>query len=340
MIKVLIVDDSAVVRQVFQRELSKHSDIQVVGAAPDPYVAREMIAQHRPDVLTLDIEMPRMDGLTFLRKLMASYPLPTIIVSSLSQQGSQVALDALEAGAVEVLAKPTAAYSVGDLAFDLAPRVRAAAVARVARKLPVATSPVRQSLAQTTNKLIAIGASTGGTQQLDYLLQQLPSNAPGILIVQHMPEHFTKSFAERLDSRCQVSVFEATDGQSVLPGQVLIAPGNQHMQLKRDGGRYIVRLKDGPRVSGHKPSVDVLFNSVAEQAGANAVGVIMTGMGRDGADGMKRMHEAGAYTIAEDEASCVVFGMPKQAIETGGVNEVAALDRIAASMLSHCQSIG
>lgn len=334
MIKVLVVDDSAVVRQVFQQELSKHSDIKVVGTAPDPYVARDLITQLQPDVLTLDIEMPRMDGLTFLRKLMEYHPLPTIIISSLTASGSQMALDSLEAGAVEVLAKPTAAYSVGALASDLATKVRAASLAKVTRRT-VALKPTGScALAKTTNGIIAIGASTGGTQQLDFVLRQMPPNAPGIVIVQHMPEHFTKSFAERLNANCQIRVFEATDGQSVLSGQALIAPGNHHMQLKREGGRYVVRIKDGPRVSGHKPSVDVLFRSVAENAGANAVGVIMTGMGRDGADGMLLMHQKGAYTIAEDEASCVVFGMPKQAIEAGGVDEVAPLSAIASSVLT------
>lgn len=334
MIRVLIIDDSAIVRQVLRRELSKFPDIEVVGAAPDPYVARELIAQLRPDVLTLDIEMPRMDGLTFLRKLMASFPIPTIVVSSLSQQGSQVALDALEAGAVDVLAKASSAYSVGDLANDLVPRLRAAAVVKVTKRLPTPQLVQHMALPSTTHRVIAIGASTGGAQQLDFLLRQLPANSPGVLIVQHMPEHFTKSFADRLNERCQVTVSESVEGQAVLPGHVLIAPGNRHMQLRRDGGRYLVTLKDGPRVSGHRPSVDVLFNSVAQYAGANATGVIMTGMGRDGADGLKRMHDAGAFTVAEDEASCIVFGMPKQAIEAGGVDRVVSLEAIIPTILT------
>ncbi len=337
-IRVLVVDDSAVVRKVFSEELSHEQDIQVVATAPDPYVARDKIVTLKPDVVTLDIEMPRMDGLTFLRKLMKYYPLPVIIVSSLTKEGGALALEAMEIGAVDVISKPGEAYSVGDMSTQLAEKIRAAAHVNMAQRAQmVATQAVtpqaKLSLSKTTNKIIAIGASTGGTEALKEVLVQLPPNTPGIMIVQHMPAKFTTTFAERLDSLCQIRVKEAVDGDSVVPGTALLAPGNFHMMMRRSGARYYVNIKSGPLVCYQRPAVDVLFNSVAAYGGANAVGVILTGMGKDGAQGMLKMKEAGAKTIAQDEASCVVFGMPKEAIEAGGVDEVIPLKKIPAAIL-------
>ncbi|MCX7934152.1 MAG: chemotaxis response regulator protein-glutamate methylesterase [Planctomycetota bacterium] len=334
-IKVLVVDDSAVVRQILQRELARDPEIEVIGAAPDPYVARDLIVQLKPDVITLDMEMPRMDGLTFLRKLMHYHPLPVVVVSSLTPSGSSLALDALQAGAVEVLCKPGSAFAVGDLAIELADKIKAAARARLTAAAATAPPPAapRLALAKTTNKVIAIGASTGGTQALQEVLTAFPPNAPGTVIVQHMPEKFTRSFAERLNALCAIEVKEAEDGDSVTPGRALIAPGNRHMLVRRSGARYYVEVRDGPLVSRHRPSVDVLFKSVAAHVGPNAVAAILTGMGADGADGLKAMREAGAHTIAQDEASCVVFGMPKEAILRGGAAEVRPLREIAAALL-------
>jgi two-component system chemotaxis response regulator CheB len=334
-IKVLVVDDSAIVRKIFSEELAGEPDIEVVGTAPDPYVARDKIVQLKPDVVTLDIEMPRMDGLTFLGKLMKHYPLPVIIVSSLTAKGSQMALEAVELGAVEVLAKPGGAYSVGDMGIQLKEKIRAASRVKplpsrktlAAGPLPVAR--VSLALSQTTQKIIALGASTGGTEALKEILIQFPPNIPGIVIVQHMPAQFTKAFAERLNGLCAITVKEAREGDSVLNGQALIAPGNFHMVLRRSGARYFVNVKDGPMVHHQRPAVDVLFNSVAQYAGANAVGVICTGMGADGAQGLLRMKEAGARTMAQDEASCVVFGMPKEAIKLGAADQVVPLGEIS-----------
>lgn len=338
--RVLVVDDSSVVRQVFTRELGRDPEIEVVGAAPDPYVARDMIVELRPDVLTLDIEMPRMDGLTFLRKLMHYYPLPVVIVSSLTPRGGELALEAMDAGAVEVMCKPDASYAVGDLAVELADRVKAAACVRVNKRAQPAArkQPTRLSLSKTTNKILAIGASTGGTQALQQVLTAMPANAPGIVIVQHMPEHFTRSFAERLDQLCAISVKEAENGDSVVPGKALIAPGNYHMVLRRSGANYFVEVKSGPLVNRHRPSVDVLFRSVARYVGPNAVGAILTGMGSDGAKGLLEMKSQGAATIAQDEASCVVFGMPREAIALGAADRVVSLDRIAHTLLELAQS--
>ncbi len=331
-IKVLIVDDSAIVRKIFSDHLSKEADFEVVGAAPDPFVARDKIVRLKPDVVLLDIEMPRMDGLTFLKKLMHYYPLPVIIVSSLTPKGSKMALDAIEYGAVEVLSKPGGPYSVGDMTLQLKEKIRAAARVRIERvrnklsDLPI--EPPIKILSETTQKLIAVGASTGGTEALKEVLVRLPSNIPGILIVQHMPAQFTKAFAERLNGLCQIEVREARDGDSVLNGQALIAPGNFHMILKRSGAKYYVNVKDGPMVHHQRPAVDVLFNSVAQYAGGNAIGVILTGMGSDGAQGMLKMKEAGARTIAQDEESCVVFGMPKEAIKLNAVDRIVPLEKI------------
>ncbi len=340
-IKVLVVDDSAIVRKVFSEELSKEKDIEIIGTAPDPYIARDKIVLLKPDVITLDIEMPRMDGLTFLKKLMHFAPMPVIIVSSLSTKGSAIALEALSCGALEVISKPNVAYSVGDLSIQLADKIRAVAKIKVAtpKKLTGIGPPVKakmgsSALLETTNKIIAIGASTGGTEALREVLIRMPRNSPGILVVQHMPAKFTTSFAERLDSLCEMKVNEASDGDTVVNGQVLIAPGNFHMLLKRSGARYYVNVKTGPMVHHQRPAADVLFKSVAKYAGANALGIILTGMGSDGAAGMLCMKEAGAKNIAQDEQSCVVFGMPKEAIKTGAVSRVASLTNIAQTALN------
>lgn len=339
-IKVLIVDDSAIVRKIFSQELSKHDDIEVIGTAPDPYVARDKIVKLKPDVITLDIEMPRMDGLSFLRKLMKYYPIPTIIVSSLTPANSEMALEAVECGAIEVLAKPGGSYSVGDMSVQLIEKIRAAAQARI---LPPVTErsaveknameDYSRALKRTTHKVIAMGASTGGTEALKSVLMEMPPNSPGIVIVQHMPPRFTTAFANRLNTLCQIEVREAKNGDTVLPGLALIAPGNYHMVLLRTGGTYSVEIKNGPLVCHQRPAVDVLFHSVARYAGANALGVIMTGMGRDGAKGMTEMRQAGARTIAQDEASCVVFGMPKEAIRAGAVEHVVSLEEIPRTVL-------
>ncbi len=336
MIKVLVVDDSAVVRRIFCQELDKDSEIEVVGAAPDPYVARDMILDLRPDVLTLDIEMPRMDGITFLRKLMRHHPLPVVVVSSLTAKGGELAMEAAAAGAVEVMCKPGAAYTVGGMAADLRDKLKAAAAANVQQlqQDDVSDSPHDlPALTRTTNQILAIGSSTGGTVAIEKILTTLPANTPGTVIAQHMPALFTNSFAERLNGICRMEVREACEGDSVSPGVALVAPGNKHLLLRRSGARYYVNVKDGPKVCQQRPSVDVMFRSVARAAGKNAVGVILTGMGKDGARGMLEMKEAGARTLAQSEASCVVFGMPKAAIELGGVDEVIGLHRMSRAIL-------
>jgi len=332
-IRVLVVDDSAIVRKIITEVLSREPDLEVVGTAPDPYVARDKIVHNRPDVITLDVEMPRMDGLTFLKKLMHYHPLPVIIVSSLTPKGGALALQALELGAVEVLAKPGGSFSVGDLGAELVQKIRVAAHVRFSPRRTSEDSPPTPPsrltpLAVTSEKIIAIGASTGGTEAIKEILIRLPQNTPGTVIVQHMPPKFTTSFAERLNQLCAMEVKEAEDGDSVVTGRVLLAPGNFHMLLKRSGARYYVQVKNGPPVHHQRPSVDVLFNSAALTAGPNAVGVILTGMGADGAEGLLAMKERGAYTIAQDESSCVVFGMPKEAIKRGAVQKVLPLSRI------------
>jgi len=338
-IRVLVVDDSAVVRKVFSEMLSRERGIEVIGTAPDPYVARDKIVKLKPDVVTLDIEMPRMDGLTFLKKLMKYYPLPVIIVSSLTQKGSALAMEALSAGALEVISKPSAAYSVGDMSVQLADKIRAVAHVDLRGRIPApqAPTPVPErpapSLSQTTGKVIAIGASTGGTEAIRTVIQAIPPNAPGIVIVQHMPAKFTASFAERLNSLGQIRVKEAENGDSVVNGQALLAPGNYHMLLRRSGARYYVEVKTGPLVHHQRPAVDVLFRSVSKAAGANAVGILMTGMGADGAAGLLEMKQAGAVTIAQNEESCVVFGMPKEAIKKNAVDKGVPLDDIARTAL-------
>lgn len=339
-IRVLVVDDSALVRRILARELEAAGDIEVVASAPDPYVARDLIVQKKPDVLTLDIEMPRMDGITFLRKLMRYHPMPVVVVSSLTPAGSALALEAIDAGALDVLAKPGPSYSVGDMGTELVQRVREAAGAVVRRRteVPAFTPVKRLALAETTNKIIAIGASIGGTTALQQVLSQLPVTSPGVIVAQHMPEAFTAAFAARLRETCAVDVMEARNGDRVIPGRVLVAPGGHHMVLRRTGATYHVEVRSGPLVSGHRLSIDVLFKSVARYAGSNAVGVIMTGMGHDGAKGLLEMHEAGAHTLAQDESSSVVFGMAKEAIALGAVSEVVSLGRLAERTLAALSS--
>ena len=339
-IRVLVVDDSALVRKVFSQELSKEKGIRVIGTAPDPYIARDKIVRLKPDVVTLDIEMPRMDGLTFLQKLMQHYPLPVIVVSSLTEKGGKLAMEALSLGALEVMSKPSGSFSVGDMTVQLANKIRAIAKVKVAKRDVMNQPPtqpesrvISKSLQKTTNKIIAIGASTGGTEAIKEVLTQMPPSTPGIVVVQHMPPKFTASFAERLDGICQITVREAEDGDRIIPGKALIAPGNYHMVLRRSGAHYYVRIKDGPMVHHQRPAVDVLFKSVAEYAGGNAVGVLLTGMGVDGAEGLLMMKHSGARTIAQDEKSCVVFGMPKEAIKLGATEKVAPLRMIASLVL-------
>lgn len=336
MIRVLVVDDSALVRKVLSEELSRFADIEVVGTAPDPYVAREKLLTLNPDVITLDIEMPRMDGLSFLAALMAHRPTPVVIVSSVAEAHSEIAMRALALGAVEVVSKPGSAYSVPEVATTLVRAIRAAAQAKVRALAPPPERVTREPIFETTNRIIAIGASTGGTIAIERVLRGLPAQSPGIVIVQHMPQYFTKAFADRLNGISAMDVREACDGDVVLPGLALIAPGNSHMLLRRDGARYVVQVKDGPRVHHQRPAVDVLFHSVARCAGEYAVGALLTGMGVDGARGLVAMKEAGAHTIAQDEASCVVFGMPGEAIGMGGASEVLPLDSIAGALLDAC----
>lgn len=339
MIRVLVVDDSALVRKVLSRELSRAPDIEVVGSAVDPYVAREKIAALRPDVLTLDLEMPRMDGLSFLETLMRHHPMPVVVVSSVAPRNSEAALKALRLGAVDVISKPGSAFSAPDIAGALVRAVRGAAAATVARRNEEAPAAVvgpaatPLSVLRGTHRILAIGASTGGTRAVEDVLCALPADTPGTLIVQHMPEYFTASFAERLDGRSAMRVREARDGDAVVPGAALVAPGGYHMVLERSGARYQVRLRQSPPVHFQRPSVDVLFHSVAGSAGRNACGALLTGMGADGAAGLLAMREAGAHTVAQDEATCVVFGMPKEAIRLGAAAEVRPLPEVASAVM-------
>jgi len=340
-IRVLVVDDSAVVRKVLSESLSRYPDIEVVGTAMDPYVARERIVELEPDVLTLDVEMPRMDGLSFLEKLMRHRPMPVVVVSTITPAQSEAAVRALALGAVEVVSKPGSAYSVPEVGVRLVHAIRAAAQSRPARaatpprgmprvpESPTAAAASILSRVQTTHRLLAIGASTGGTRAIERVLAELPATTPGTVIVQHMPAGFTTSFARRLDQLCAMEVREARDGDAIVPGVALVAPGNYHMIVQRSGASLQVRIKDGPQVHHQRPAVDVLFNSIARTMGRNAVGVLLTGMGADGARGMLAMREAGAHTIAQDEQSCVVFGMPREAVALGAACEVLPLDRIA-----------
>ena len=340
-IKVLIIDDSALVRKVLAETINSTIDITVVGTAANPFIGRDMIVQFKPDVLLLDIEMPKMDGLTFLEKLMTHYPMPVIIVSSLGDSGGEVALRAMELGALEVLKKPGASYSIIEMKEQLIDKIRAAAKVTIFPKLQKKSIDKKikknNSMIKTTNKVVAIGASTGGTVALTELLTKLPANIPPILIVQHMPEGFTYKFAERLNSLCKFEVKEAKHGDYVLSGRVLLAPGNKHMIIKRDGANYYVELKEGPLVFHQRPAVEVLFCSMATYVGKNAVGIILTGMGKDGADGLLEMKKNGAYTIAQDEKSCIVFGMPKEAIALGGVDEIYPLSDIPFAIMKHIE---
>jgi two-component system chemotaxis response regulator CheB len=343
-IRVLIIDDSAVVRQALSDIIASDPALTVIATAPDPLIARDKIRRERPDVITLDVEMPRMDGVTFLKELMAEDPIPVVMCSSLTEKGAEITMRALQYGAVEIINKPRlgAKQFLEESRVQICDAVKAAARARV-RKLATLTidpepkltadvildRPRFEETFRTTEKVVAVGASTGGTEALRVFLQALPYDAPGIVIVQHMPQGFTAAFARRLDGICRVDVKEAADNDTVLPGRALIAPGNQHMLLKRSGARYYVQIKDGPLVSRHRPSVDVLFRSVARYAGLNAIGVIMTGMGDDGARGMLEMKQAKAVNLAQDEESCIVFGMPQEAIKQGGVDKVLPLERLA-----------
>lgn len=356
-IKVMIVDDSAVVRQVLSATLGEDRAIEVIGAVVDPLFALERMKACWPDVIVLDVEMPRMDGITFLRKIMAERPTPVVICSTLTEKGSETALQALSAGAVCVVSKPKIGLKqfLTDSSDDLVSAVKVAARAKVRRLMAASQSiavptapklsadailPPGTAMAQTTETVVAIGTSTGGTQALEAVLRALPRVCPGIVVVQHMPEKFTGAFAQRLDTVCEVEVREARQGDRVVPGRVLIAPGGRHMLLKRSGAQYVVDVVDGPPVSRHRPSVDVLFRSVARFAGRNAVGIIMTGMGDDGARGMKEMHDAGAWTVAQDEATCVVYGMPKEAVKLGAVDRILPLQDIPSAILGRISRKG
>jgi len=336
-IRVLIIDDSPIVQQVFSKELSADPEIQIVGVASDPYEGRDRIIEFKPDVITLDVEMPRMDGLTFLGKLMQYYPLPVIVVSSMTPKGGEKALEAFDLGAVDVLCKPGPDLSLADMSVELIDKIKSAARIRVEKpKSETPFADIRPKPLRGTgdySKVVAIGISTGGVQALQKVLPLMPENAPGMVIVQHMPAHFTHSFANRLNGCCAVEVREAQNGDAVTTGRVLIAPGNLHMLLQKSLQGFEVRIKEGPLVCRHRPSVEVLFKSVASHAGPDAVGVIMTGMGDDGADGLSEMKRAGATTIAQDEDSCAVFGMPREAIKRNAVDYVVPLERIPYAIL-------
>jgi two-component system chemotaxis response regulator CheB len=355
-IKVLIIDDSALIRSLLTEIINKQPDMEVVGTAPDPLVAREKIKALNPDVLTLDVEMPKMDGLAFLERLMRLRPMPVVMVSSLTEKSSSITLHALELGAFDFVTKPKIDIRNGlqEYAEELTDKIRGAAKARLNR--PAVRSGTNLQVQQknsadvvlaaehhtfsTTEKIILVGASTGGTEALKVFLVDMPADCPGILITQHMPEAFTKTFAKRLDGLCKIAVKEAEHGERVLPGHAYLAPGNRHLLLKRSGANYVTELSDGPAVSRHRPSVDVLFRSAANCAGKNAIGIIMTGMGDDGAAGMLEMHQAGGYSLAQDEDSCVVFGMPKEAIARGGVDEIVPLQELSRRLFIWLSSQG
>ena len=344
--KVLVVDDSALIRRVLTEIIAREPDMTVVGAASNPLVAREMIRTTNPDVLTLDIEMPQMDGLDFLEKLMRLRPMPVVMVSTLTRSGSEATLRALELGAIDFVAKPTldVARGMEDYAREIVGKIRIASRVPRRRAPAVRTAPAMLGAVGnarlSTEKLIAIGASTGGTEAVRELLQMMPADAPGVLVTQHMPPGFTRTFAERLNGICRVRVAEAQGGERVMPGHVYIAPGGRHLKLGRSGANYVTIVEDGPPINRHKPSVEALFRSTAQMAGRNAIGVMLTGMGRDGAAAMREMRDAGAYNFAQDEASCVVFGMPKEAIAAGAVDEVLPLGSIASRILQHLASQG
>ena len=347
-IRVLVVDDSAVIRQTMEKILSSDRSIEVMATAADPFIAAAKMEKEVPDVITLDVEMPRMDGLTFLRKIMDQHPIPVVICSALTEDGAATTLKAMELGAVEIILKPRlgAKLFLEESRIRITDAVKAASKAKLdvmastAKEVPpkltadaVLPGLGSRAMIETTDRVVVVGASTGGTEAIRVFLEALPHDAPGMVIVQHMPEHFTKAFSSRLNNTCNVTVKEAQDGDSVIQGRVLIAPGNLHTLLKRSGARYFVEVKDGPLVSRHRPSVDVLFRSAARYAGSNTTGVIMTGMGDDGASGLLEIRESGGYTIAQDESSCVVFGMPKEAIKRGAVQKIVTLSRIPAAVL-------
>ncbi|MBS9431206.1 protein-glutamate methylesterase/protein-glutamine glutaminase [Photorhabdus hainanensis] len=337
-ITVLCVDDSALMRQIMREIINSHPDMEVVACAPDPLVARDLIKKHNPQVLTLDVEMPRMDGIDFLEKLMRLRPMPVVMISSLTAKGSEITLRALELGAVDFVTKPQLGIREGMLAYSelIAEKIRTAAQAKLSVPIatPISSVPLSFKPLLSSEKLIAVGASTGGTEAIKNLLQPLPVTSPALLITQHMPPGFTRSFAERLNKLSQVTVKEAENGERILPGHAYIAPGDRHMELCRNGADYQILITDAPAVNRHRPSVDVLFRSVAKFAGRNAVGVLLTGMGSDGAAGLLEMKQAGAYTLAQDEASCVVFGMPRAAIQMGAVDEVMDIHKISKKMLA------
>jgi two-component system chemotaxis response regulator CheB len=347
-IRVLVIDDSALVRDILAKGLGMDAGIEVVGTAPDPYVARDKIVQLKPDVLTLDVEMPRMDGVEFLRKLMPQYPLPVIMVSALTERGKQITLEALESGAVDFVTKPKTdvARGLNAMLLELRTKVKIASTANVSHwkhkrfeRAPTGTLSGK-ALAESTDKVIAIGASTGGTEAIREVITKFPPTCPGVVIVQHMPSGFTRMFSERMNSLCVMEVKEAEHGDRIMPGRVLIAPGGLHLRVVRSGGIYTADVAPGELVQGHCPSVEVMMNSVAEHVGANAVGVMLTGMGRDGADAMVAMRQAGARTMAQDEATSVVFGMPKEAYERGGAERLFPIDQIAPAVIGLLSGTG
>jgi two-component system chemotaxis response regulator CheB len=342
MIKVLIVDDSALIRSLLSEIIRSEPEFLLVGAASDAYAARELVNQHRPDVITLDVEMPKVDGLTFLEKLMKARPTAVVMISSLTEQGADVTLRALELGAVDYLAKPKIdiARGIEEYRLEIIAKVKAAAQAKISRTEPCQPKKTDSLRFKTTEKVIAIGASTGGTEAIKAVLTQLPVDSPGIVITQHMPPGFTTSFAKRLDSMCRINVIEAQGGERIMPGYAYLAPGDKHLTVVRSGADYRIQLTDGPRVSGHKPSVDVMFQSVAEAVASNALAVILTGMGKDGALGIRSIAEHGGFTMAQDEASSLIFGMPQEAIKTGCVKQIVSLDSISKRLIEVLNQLG
>lgn len=343
MIKVLVVDDSALMRALLSEIIQSDPELMLVGAAADAYAAKDLVNQYQPDVITLDVEMPRVDGLTFLDRLMKARPTPVVMVSSLTEEGADVTLRALEIGAVDFIAKPKIDIKQGLETYrqEIIEKIKLAAGAKIKKRQVDVQRPSGQKLNfRTSEKLFAIGASTGGTEAIKDVLLQMPLDAPGIVITQHMPAGFTKTFSERLDKLCGISVKEAEDGERILPGHAYIAPGDRHLKVVRSGADYRIKLDDGPRVTGHKPSVDVLMSSVAEAAGSNVIAAILTGMGKDGALGMLHVQQHGGFTIAQDEQSCVVFGMPKEAIKAGAVQQVCSLQDIPQAMLTQLRKLG
>lgn len=342
MIKVLVVDDSALIRSLLSEIIRSEPELLLVGAASDAYAARDMVNQFRPDVITLDVEMPKVDGLTFLEKLMKARPTAVVMISSLTAQGADVTLRALELGAVDFLAKPKVdiARGIEEYRLEIIAKIKAAACAKISRHTPSQPKKTPRLLFKTTEKIIAIGASTGGTEAIKAVLTEMPVDSPGIVITQHMPPGFTTTFAKRLDMSCRISVHEAQGGERIVPGHAYLAPGDKHLTVVRSGADYRIELNDGPRVSGHKPSVDVMFESVAESVGSNALAVILTGMGKDGAMGIKSIAEQGGFTMAQDEATSLIFGMPQEAIKTGCVKQVAPLEEISQRLIEVLNLMG